>query len=171
MMTPLEEAWNPASVRPPQPGTKIPFVDYAADLGDLKHYCGKYKSACKPPPQQAGFQDFQPPFDGVRDDDLNGYFIPFAAPGLAASFDHPPTPVAAAPQQPAPPAAQDAPPQPPAAPPAAPAPKPIHLAQSPELVNLALFVIAGLLLLFAIHHFACLGSDIARLRIAHASLF
>lgn len=170
-------------------GQRIPFVDYAADLSDLGNYCGTFKSACAKSPTASRLErrveHFSggttiatgSQFDGLYEDELNDLFVSVGRPQVEASFPRASVTAATAPSG----AEEEAPPAP--APVAQPVerrtPSPsvpgvqwfkrvLNTPENGELLNLALFALAGLLLILVLDQMVRMGIEISRSRIGMA---
>ena len=78
----------PRGRKPPDPfrgsretETKIPYVDYANEMADVRHYCKTYGVMCEKSPARN-----LETFEGLTEDELNDVFVPIARPQIDASF-------------------------------------------------------------------------------------
>lgn len=179
MMTPIGDAWA-APVAATKSAlqratahaasTKIPFVDYDGEAADVDHYCRTYGVMC----EKANKRRAEPEaFEGLTEDEVNDVFVAAGRPQVEASFTPRAAKVVAAPAPaPAAPAAF--------APAFAPSPQLkqpssddgwawLRLAlHTDDFYNLALFAIAGLLLVVVLDQMVRIGIEISRARIGMA---
>jgi len=182
MMTPIGDAWaapTPASkaALARASSTKIPFVDYDGEAADVDHYCRSYGVMCEKakPPKKA-----PEAFEGMTEDEINDVFVAAGRPQVDASFHR--SPPAGADDAPA--SADDAPAPEEAPPPHRRRPAPRdrgdrddrddpwawvrQMLRTDDFYNLALFALAGLLLIVVLDQMVRVGIEISRARIGMA---
>ena len=186
MMTPIGDAWaapQPATKKALQrasttaSATKIPFVDYDGEAADVDHYCKTYGVMCQ---KAGGAANRQEAFEGLTEDEINDVFVAAGRPQVEASFQQSPqstqSPQSAQTQQQQQQQQQQSVAALTMVAPRDPSPEASddgwawlkQLVHTDDFFNLALFAVAGLLLVIILDQMVRIGIEISRARIGMA---